>query len=133
MSRPSPFAEPIGWPLLPRPDASGRLRYPSLEQSIREQIRVILSTRPGEQLQRPRFGGGLQSFLHEPDDLNTRRRIRDAVATALAAWEARIDVLSVDVSDVEGHPGCLRVEITYRIRRTGVARTLGLTLETEAA
>ena len=42
--------EPLGWPLLPVPDANGQLHYPGLAQSVREQIQVLLSTRPGEQL-----------------------------------------------------------------------------------
>lgn len=66
----------IGWPLLPLPDAHGRLNYPTLDQSVRQSIEVILRTRPGEQLMRPDFGAGLAAFLHEPNVLTTRRRIR---------------------------------------------------------
>ena len=70
MIKPTPtlanFAEPIGWPLLPVPDANGQLHYPSLAQSVRELIQVLLSTRPGEQLMRPGFGAGLENLLTEP-------------------------------------------------------------------
>ncbi len=45
----------LGWPLLPLPDEGGVVGWPSLEQSVREAIRVILSTRPGEQLMRADF------------------------------------------------------------------------------
>lgn len=40
----------LGWPLFPLPDEHGRLDWPDLEASVRQSIRVILSTRPGEQL-----------------------------------------------------------------------------------
>ena len=43
----------IGWPLLPVPNENGELEYPTLEESVRQQIRVLLSTRPGEQLMGP--------------------------------------------------------------------------------
>jgi len=119
---------PIGWPLLPVPDGNGQLGYPSIDQSVRQMIRVLLQTRPGEQLMRPTFGAGLQNYLNEPNNLTTRRRIHDAIAGALDQWEPRILVDRLDILEVPGAPGSLRVEIAYRIRRTGAAQTMGLTL-----
>jgi phage baseplate assembly protein W len=118
----------IGWPLLGLPE-NGRLTYPTLNESVRQSIRIILQTRPGEQLMRPEFGAGLQNFLHEPNTLTTRRRIRDAIADALARWEPRTIVDRIDVAEVEARPSELRVEIAYRLRRTGAPQQLGLTLE----
>ena len=120
---------PIGWPLLPLPDDSGRLAWPTLEQSVAQQIRVILQTRPGEQLMRPAFGAGLENFLHEPNTLTTHRRIRDLIATSLARGETRIIVDDIAVGTPDGAPGQVRIEIAYRLRRTGTASRLGLTLE----
>lgn len=125
-----PPAPPIGWPLLPVPDENGELEYPAaLAESVRQQLQVILSTRPGEQLMRPGFGAGLTEFLGEPDTITTRRRIYDRVADALGRWEPRIDVDRVDVNDLPGRPGWLRIEIGYRLRRTGDIMTLGVNLE----
>ncbi len=63
------WQNPIGWPFLPALQ-DGQLIFPTLEQSVRDSIRVVLMTRPGEQLMRPRFGAGLQNFL----DKETRSR-----------------------------------------------------------
>jgi hypothetical protein len=38
----------------------------------------------------------------------------------------------VEVNEVPAQPSHLRVEIWYRIKRTGTARQLGLTLQLEA-
>ncbi|MEM7021592.1 MAG: GPW/gp25 family protein, partial [Pseudomonadota bacterium] len=56
---------PTGWPLLPVPK-DGSLVFPSLDDSVRQMIKLILLTRPGEQLLRPQFGAGLEQFLHAP-------------------------------------------------------------------
>lgn len=129
MTQRSPIPVPITWPLLTVPDEGGRLRYPAdLDASVRQRIEAILSVRPGEQLQRPRFGAGLVRFIDQPDTVQTRRRIRDAVSEALGRYETRIDVDRVDVLDGDG-PGRLRVEIHYRLRRTGSNRRFGLTLQ----
>lgn len=119
--------EPIGWPLLPTP-RNGSLGYPTLEESIRHSIRVILLTRPGELLMRPDFGAGLDRFLHEPNTLVTRRRIRDSIVTALNRWEPRIVTDRVEVWEETEHGEAVRVEIVYRIRRSAAVTSLMLTI-----
>jgi phage baseplate assembly protein W len=125
-----PRAPAIGWPLLPFPDENGALAYPAaLAESVRQQLQVILSTRPGEQLMRPGFGAGLTDFLGEPDTIATRRRISDRVNETVVRWEPRVEVDRIEVSDLPGRPGWLRIELGYRLRRTGQIMTLGVNLE----
>ena len=128
-SRASSPRPPVGFPLLAVPDDAGELHFPTLEESVRQAIQIILRTRPGEQRMRPAFGAGLESFVGEPSTLATRRRIRDTIADALARWEDRIDVERIDVVDVDNTPAEVRVEIVYRLRRTGLVQSLGLTMD----
>ncbi|MGD9870320.1 MAG: GPW/gp25 family protein [Thauera sp.] len=121
----------IGWPLLAVPDADGRLDWPTLEASVRQSIRVILSTRPGEQLMRPEFGAGVDRLLHEPNKLATRRQLRDWVNAALERWERRILLDRVDVLEVPDRPTELRVEIAYRLARTGTPDAVAVTVRLE--
>ena len=122
---------PVNWPLLGLPDSEGRLGYPSLEESVRQSIKVILQTRPGERLMRPHFGGGLELLLHETNTLTTRRKIRSLISESLERWEPRILLDRVDVWEVEERPDTVRVEIVYRLRRTNQAQQVGITLELE--
>jgi phage baseplate assembly protein W len=130
------FPEPIGWPLLAVPDAQGELHWPDLARSVRDAIEVLLSTRPGEQLMHPGFGAGLENLLAEPNTVATRSRIQALVSDALRRWEPRIvlDVVTVDpVADpAQGVADGVRVEIAYRLKRTGVPARVGLTLVMEA-
>jgi len=121
---PSP---PLGWPLLPIPE-NGTLSYPTLEDSIKQYIRIILLTRAGEQLMRPRFGAGLPNFLHQPNTFETRRQIQDRVLQALAEWEKRMVVLRVEVWEDAEAPDMVRIEIAYKIKRTGEQVTTMVTL-----
>ena len=120
-----------GWPLLPQPDETGALAWPDTARSVRETIRAILSTRPGEQLMRPDFGAGIDRLLHAPNDLATRRRLRDGVQESLARWEPRILLDAVEVWEVDGQPSQLRVEIAYRLARTGAAGAMNVTVQLE--
>jgi uncharacterized protein len=119
---------PLSWPLLPTPDDHGLFGFPSLEESVKQMIRVILLTRPGEQLMRPDFGAGIGRFLHEPNTIETRRRLRDVVIESLGRWEARIAVDEVEVSEVDDAPTQARIEIFYQLRRTGQPKQLALTM-----
>jgi phage baseplate assembly protein W len=107
----------LGWPLFPLP-VNGILTYPTLEHSIKQYIQVVLLTKPGEQLMRAQFGGGLSEYLHKANTMETRQQIQDAVEDALNRWERRIILDQVDVVE-EKAPGSLRIEIAYLIKRTG--------------
>lgn len=122
----------IGFPLLPVPDGNGELNYPTLDESVRQSIRVILTVRPGELLLRPFFGAGLPNFLQEPNSIATRRKIEEAVTEALKEHERRILLDRVEVTEVPDEPTHIRIEFAYRLRRTGAARQLALTLLLEA-
>src|SRR5204862_6747410 len=75
MLNPTSSRPPIGWPLLPVPDEHGCLQFPSLAESVQQNLRVILSTRAGEQLMRPDYGAGLTDFLGQPGRLTPHRSV----------------------------------------------------------
>lgn len=111
----------LGWPFDPRP-LFGGMGYPDLDRSIRDQIKIILMTQPGELLLHPTFGAGLEALLHEPNTLSTRRRLRDLVVKAVGQWEPRIVLDQTDVWEQPERPDTVRVELAYRIKRTGAAQ-----------
>jgi uncharacterized protein len=123
-----PYQDPIGWPFLPVPQA-GQLTFPTLEQSVRDSIRVILMTRPGEQLMRPRYGAGLENFLDEGNTITLRRQIQTTIMQNLQNYENRITVDAVDVDPVADAPGQLQVQIHYRLLRTNSPQQIGLTMQ----
>jgi hypothetical protein len=44
-------------------------------------------------------------------------------------WEPRLLLDRVDVDEVADRPAHVRVEIAYRLRRTGLPQKVGLTME----
>jgi len=124
----NPYQDPIGWPFLPIP-VGGQLNYPKLEQSVRDSIRVILMTRPGEQLMRPLYGAGLQNYLDEGNTITVRSQIQSAILQSLQNYENRITVDAVDVDPVAGSPAQVQVQIHYRLVRTNVSQQIGVTMQ----
>lgn len=124
----STYQNPVSWPFMPKLQG-GQMTWPSLERSVRDSIRIILTTRPGEQLMRPRFGAGLQNFLDEGNTISLRRQIQSAVLENLQNYETRIAVDAVEVDPVKDSPSEVQVQISYRLLRTNAAQQLGLTMQ----
>jgi len=114
------FGEPIGWPLLPLPDADGRLCFPDLATSVRERIEAVLRTAPGEQLMRPVFGVGLEQLIHQPNTLALRSGLEERIGEQIKAFEPRILIDQIAVAEGPDRNTVL-VTIAYRLRATGVA------------
>lgn len=102
----------------PRVGRDGRIAWSEGSDNVREAIRVILMTEQRERLMLPSFGGGLNTFLFEPNTTATRHRIQDRIEKALAEWEPRIFVESVTVDEDPGDPQAALATITYRLVAT---------------
>lgn len=128
MARDSRLAPPIGWPLLGVPDVDGALSWPSLERSVADGLRKLLSVRPGELLMHADYGAGLQDFLHEPNTLAVHARIQARIAAAVARDEPRVQLDRIDLREDERDPATLRIELHYRLRRSGDAQRVALSM-----
>lgn len=113
-----------GWAFPVSVGADGAIAHALHEEDIRQAIRIILGTNPGERLMRPDFGAGLNAFIFEPVNPTTMSRLQNRVEDSLIAWEPRIDVLGVIVSRDAAQLGRLLIDIQYRIRATNSVTNL---------
>lgn len=120
--------EPLGWPLLPVPDATGTMRWPDLDHSVRQTIRSILMTRRGEWLLARGEGVGLADYLHAPNTAVIRRRLRDSILKALNRLETRIQLEAVEITPSGERDDEISIRIVYRIKRTGRPATLSVSM-----
>jgi phage baseplate assembly protein W len=88
------------------------------EEDIRQSIRIILETDPGERVMRPDFGAGLRRLVFEPINTSTMALVQQRVEAALVAWEPRINVDDVVVSAERASSGVLDIRIDYTVRST---------------
>jgi phage baseplate assembly protein W len=110
----------------PRVGADGRIAWSEGEANVREAMRVILMTEPGERLRLPDFGAGLGRFLFEPNILATHTQMRQRIADALKRWEPRIQVEDVDVQADGVDPQAAIATITYRLVATQALERVAL-------
>jgi phage baseplate assembly protein W len=97
---------------------TGAVEVSEYELDIHEAIRIILGTAPGERAMRPDFGCGIHELVFGVMDTMTLTRVESSVRDSLTRYEARIQVIGVDVDPLYAAEGKLLVEINYRIRLT---------------
>ncbi|HEU0301657.1 MAG TPA: GPW/gp25 family protein [Longimicrobium sp.] len=113
MARDTVFGSGISFPVRLGPD--GRVAVSAGPDNIREMIRVILLTEPGERLRLPQFGGGAGRFLFEPNTVATRRLVQERIEEALRRWEPRIGLQSVSVEEDPDDPQAALATIRYQL------------------
>ena len=97
---------------------TGLVAIAEYEDDIRQSIRIILETAPGERVMRPNFGCGIHDLVFATIDSATLQRVRSVVEESLRRYEARVDVLGVTVDEDATEQGVLLVEVEYRVRKT---------------
>jgi phage baseplate assembly protein W len=112
-----------GWAFPPRL-GGGDVALVSADEDIRQAIRIILETAPGERPMRPEFGVGLRQLVFAPLSAATLSLVQYRVERALRAWEPRIDVVRVDVRPDTERRGALLIDIRYRVRATNTFANL---------
>jgi phage baseplate assembly protein W len=112
----------------PRVGPDGHVTWSEGEVNVRESIRVILMTEQGERLHRPEFGAALGRFLFEPNTAATRFLVQERIGEALARWEPRVRVDSVQVEPDPNDPEAALVTILYRLVATQQRERLALTV-----
>ena len=105
-----------GWSFPIKPDPNGRLNYLAGDDKIRQSIWLILGTSPGEREMLPEFGCGIHDLVFEANTAVLRGLIQANVRAALIRWEARIDVMDVQVETPVDARNYLLIRIDYRIR-----------------
>jgi phage baseplate assembly protein W len=97
---------------------AGRLATVIEEASVRQAVLLLLSTRPGERVNRPDYGCHLFRLAFGPADDTTAGLAIHYVARALDRWERRITVLALDAARAPDDPSLLEVRLRYRVRAT---------------
>jgi len=121
-TQPSYVGRGIAFPM--RVDHTGSIAMSTGGDDIDRGIRVVLSTAPGERVMRPAFGCKIWELMFESINANTLGLMEEASREALARWEPRIDVISVNATPDEAGNGIVRIAIAYRVKVTNDRRNL---------
>ena len=106
--------------------ATGGAGYSEYEENIRQNITIILGTKPGERQMLPQFGCRIHELLFAPNTRATSAMVAHHVSEALRRWERRIEVIKVDASGDQA--GTVKVSVDYKILATNALAQLNYTV-----
>ncbi len=124
------FGKSISFP--PRIGQDKRVAWSKGADNIRESIRIILLTEPGERLRLPEFGCGLKNFLFRPNIPSVHRLMQEEVTQSLSRWEPRIRLESVRVEKDQADERSAIITIDYSLIATGAKEQLNMNIRLES-
>ena len=108
-----------GWGFPPAFDRRSRsARMVAGEDDIRESLRILLATVPGERVMQPAYGCGLKLQVFESINESTLTLIRDSIERAVLFFEPRITLESVEMDAAQSYDGLLLIKLVYTVRTT---------------
>jgi phage baseplate assembly protein W len=102
-------------------DGRGLSAQADANRHIRDMIEQLLFTNPGERVNRPTFGSGLQALLFGPISDAVVAATQMTVQAGLQQWLG--DVIRVEDLEVTADDATLLVVLTYSIIPTGQRQT----------
>jgi phage baseplate assembly protein W len=89
------------------------------DDHLRDLILQVLFTNPGERVNLPEFGAGVQRLVFAPNSDALRSSTQFLISTNLQRWLGdRIDVNQVVVTSDPGFEEIVTIEITYTLKAT---------------
>jgi hypothetical protein len=85
-------------------------------EDVHQSLQILLATQPGERVMQDSFGCDLSGMLFEEVDHAFVNRVKQLVGNAILKHEPRVNLDTVDVSDVDAERGKVVISIEYTIR-----------------
>lgn len=97
-------------------DARGRTATSEADDHIRDLIRTVLFTAPGERVNRPEFGCGIKQLVFAPLSDGLVATSQHLIQGALLRWLG--DLILVEQVDVEASESTLTISLAFTVRAT---------------
>lgn len=99
-----------------RVDGRGRVADASADSHIRQLIEQVIFTIPGERVNRPDFGSGVQQLIFAPNSEELAAATQFLIKGALEQWLGELIIVEDVV--VESEDSSLTISIQYIVQRT---------------
>lgn len=100
----------------------------SLNETIRQNFRMLLLTNPGERIMDSDFGVGIRRFLFEQDTLGLREQLNSRIMQQVKKYISYIQIESIDLSPPgENEQNTMFISIRYSVPSLNLKDELNIT------
>lgn len=104
------FSPKLPLTLSPR---GGYVLNDTIPQMIKQNLKMLLLTSPGERIMDNNFGVGLKNFLFEQNVRNTRQALKSRIEEQVEEYMPFLDLIEIDVTEAEDQE--IYVSIIYDV------------------
>lgn len=94
------------------------------DTALRQSLRIIIFTIPGERVMRPTFGCEIHSLVFAPANEETAALAERFIREAVERWEPRVNLTDVTVTPGATELGELNIALEYEVKATHDPRSM---------
>ena len=102
------------------------------EEVVKQNIKMILLTIPGERMMDPNFGVGLVRYLFELSHSGTYEEIKSKIVEQIGIYYPYVELTDLEINphgDFQNNPNSISVRIRYYILSSSLRDTLEVVLD----
>ena len=95
---------------------------------VKQNLKMLILTSPGERVMEPDYGVGMKNFLFENSNQNSYRAIEQKIIEQVGKYMPVIKIKSINFDDVNIDNNTLGIQIQFSIDTLGVTDFLAFTI-----
>jgi phage baseplate assembly protein W len=116
----------VSFPLQIDREDSDYILVDTIPELVRQNLKNLILTSPGERIMDPEFGVGIKRFLFQNNTVATTTAIKSALTVQINRYMSFVSIVSIDFVDDIQEPNLLGIAITYFIAPTSTTDRLRL-------
>ena len=104
----------------------------TLKETIKQNLKMLVLTAPGERLMIPEYGVGLRNYLFEQNISAVRTDLGNAIRDQVALFMPFIKIIELEFGSSPVNPQILTTTLKYTIPNTTTIQSLDIEMETSS-
>ena len=96
--------------------------------SIKQDLKMLVLTNPGERMMIPEYGVGLRRFLFDQNTQVLKSKISDTISAQISRYMSFIKLVNLDIANDSIDENAIKIKIEYIITSNGSKQQLNLSL-----
>ena len=117
----------VSLPLL-KDSSDGFQMIKTLQSTVKQNLKMLLLTNPGERIMDPEFGVGVQTYLFSNFSENIQGQLYDKIVQQTATYMPAVEIVNITFAETNPDTNTFSFQIFYNLRDAGLNDLLEFTI-----
>ncbi|PQQ38141.1 GPW/gp25 family protein [Photorhabdus laumondii] len=113
-----------GWAFPPQFSSQTGVIMAEGAEHVRQSMKVLFLTEPGERIMREDYGCGLHDYLFENISDELMARIQTRIEERILRYEPRVEITEIRVNQKINLPNSLHIQVSYALRGSEISQQI---------